>query len=65
MRKDYTLYFRSNYEGGKGGYDLYKSTLSFDGVWSAPQAVDIANTEETKSSLALLKILIFLFTCLQ
>ena len=36
--KDYTLYFASNIEGGKGGYDLYKSTLSFDGVWSAPQS---------------------------
>ncbi|CAI8172135.1 MAG: Uncharacterised protein [Cryomorphaceae bacterium] len=44
--KDYTLYFASNIEGGKGGYDLYKSTLSFDGVWSAPQAVAIANTKE-------------------
>ena len=44
--KDYTLYFASNIEGGKGGYDLYKSTLSFDGVWSAPQAVGIANTKD-------------------
>ena len=44
--KDYTLYFASNIEGGKGGYDLYKSTLSFDGVWSAPQAVAIANTKD-------------------
>jgi hypothetical protein len=44
--KDYTLYFASNIEGGKGGYDLYKSTLSFDGVWSTPQSVDIANTKE-------------------
>ena len=43
---DYTLYFASNVEGGKGGYDLYKSTLSFDGIWSTPQAVDIANTKE-------------------
>jgi len=43
---NYTLYFASNVEGGKGGYDLYKSTLSFDGIWSAPQAVDIANTKE-------------------
>ena len=44
--KDYTLYFASNMDGGKGGYDLYKSTLSFDGVWSTPQSVDIANTKE-------------------
>ena len=43
--KDYTLYFASNMAGGKGGYDLYKSTLSFDGVWSAPQPVAIANTK--------------------
>jgi hypothetical protein len=43
---DYTLYFASNVEGGKGGYDLYKSTLSFDGIWSTPQAVDIANTKD-------------------
>ena len=42
--KEYTLYFASNVDGGKGGYDLYKTTLSFDGVWSTPQAVDIANT---------------------
>ncbi len=42
--KAYTLYFASNVDGGKGGYDLYKTTLSFDGVWSTPQAVDIANT---------------------
>jgi hypothetical protein len=40
----YTLYFASNQEGGKGGYDLYASTLSFDGVWSAPSPVDEANT---------------------
>jgi hypothetical protein len=46
--KDYTLYFASNIEGGKGGYDLYKSTLSFDGVWSAPQSLEIANTEENE-----------------
>ena len=43
---DYTLYFASNVDGGKGGYDLYKSTLSFDGIWSTPQAVDIANTKD-------------------
>jgi len=46
--KDYTLYFASNIEGGKGGYDLYKSTLSFDGLWSAPQSLEIANTEENE-----------------
>ena len=45
---DYTLYFASNVKGGKGGYDLYKSTLSFDGVWSTPQSVDIANTKDNE-----------------
>jgi len=45
---DYTLYFASNVKGGKGGYDIYKSTLSFDGVWSTPQSVDIANTKDNE-----------------
>ena len=43
---DYTLYFASNVAGGQGGYDIYKSTLSFDGAWSAPQSVTIANTKD-------------------
>ena len=42
----YTLYFASNVAGGQGGYDIYKSTLSFDGAWSAPQSVTIANTKD-------------------
>ena len=43
---DYTLYFTSNVEGGKGGYDIYSSTLSFDGVWSTPSPVIAANTKD-------------------
>ncbi len=42
---DYTLYFASNIEGGQGGYDLYSSTLSFDGAWSAPAPVAMANSK--------------------
>ena len=43
---DYTLYFASNIEGGQGGYDLYSSTLSFDGAWSAPVPVAMANSKD-------------------
>ena len=43
---DYTLYFASNIGGGQGGYDLYSSTLSFDGAWSTPAPVAIANTKD-------------------
>lgn len=43
---DYTLYFASNIEGGQGGYDLYSSTLSFDGAWSAPAPVAMANSKD-------------------
>jgi len=43
---DYTLYFASNVEGGQGGYDLYSSTLSFDGAWSTPAPVAMANTKD-------------------
>jgi len=42
--KTYTLYFSSNIEGGKGGYDLYSSELSFDGVWSVPTPVEGVNS---------------------
>ena len=31
-----TLYFVSNMEGSLGGYDVYKSTISKDGVYSKP-----------------------------
>ena len=43
---DYTLYFASNVDGGQGGYDLYSSTLSFDGAWSTPAPVAMANTKD-------------------
>ena len=43
---EYTLYFASNVEGGQGGYDLYSSTLSFDGAWSTPAPVAMANTKD-------------------
>ena len=41
---DYTLYFASNIDGGKGGYDIYKSALSFDGGWGSPIAVNEVNS---------------------
>ena len=45
---DYTLYFASNVAGGQGGYDLYSSTLSFDGAWSTPAPVASANTKDNE-----------------
>jgi len=45
---DYTLYFASNVAGGQGGYDLYSSTLSFDGAWSTPAPVALANTKDNE-----------------
>ena len=45
---DYTLYFTSNVDGGQGGYDLYSSTLSFDGAWSTPAPVALANTKDNE-----------------
>ena len=41
--ENYTLYFASDFEH-EGDYDIYKSTLSFDGVWSKPLAVPMVNT---------------------
>jgi outer membrane protein OmpA-like peptidoglycan-associated protein/tetratricopeptide (TPR) repeat protein len=38
------LVFSSNQEGGKGGYDLYYSTLQADSTWSSPSAVQGVNT---------------------
>lgn len=38
------LVFSSNQEGGKGGYDLYYSTLQADSTWSVPSAVQGLNT---------------------
>jgi len=42
---EYTLYFATNVEGGQGGYDLYSSTLGFDGTWSAPAPVPVINSK--------------------
>ena len=41
--ESYTLYFSSDMEHA-GDYDIYQSTLSFDGVWSQPVAVKHINT---------------------
>ena len=39
-----TLVFSSNQDGGKGGYDLYYSTLQADSTWSTPSPVQGVNT---------------------
>jgi outer membrane protein OmpA-like peptidoglycan-associated protein len=39
-----TLVFSSNQAGGKGGYDLYASSLQADNTWSTPIALDAVNT---------------------
>ena len=41
---DYTLYFASNVDGGIGGYDIYKSAMSFNGGWGSPMAVTEVNS---------------------
>ena len=45
--ESYTLYFASDVEH-TGNYDIYQSTLSFDGVWSQPTAVANVNTEASE-----------------
>lgn len=45
--ESYTLYFASDV-GHEGNYDIYQSTLSFDGVWSQPSAVANVNTEASE-----------------
>ena len=45
--ESYTLYFSSDVEHA-GNYDIYQSTLSFDGVWSQPSAVAKVNTEASE-----------------
>ena len=45
--ESYTLYFASDVEH-TGNYDIYQSTLSFDGVWSQPTAVAKVNTEASE-----------------
>lgn len=39
-----TLVFASDKPGGSGGFDLYVTTRSTDGVWSDPKALTGANT---------------------
>ena len=45
--ESYTLYFASDV-GHEGNYDIYQSSLSFDGVWSEPSAVANVNTEASE-----------------
>lgn len=45
--ESYTLYFASDV-GHEGNYDIYQSSLSFDGVWSQPSAVANVNTEASE-----------------
>lgn len=41
-----TLYFVSDMPGGKGGFDLYKVSITSDGnITSAPENIDFVNTE--------------------
>lgn len=41
-----TLIYASNKPGGKGKFDLYMSTKSDDGQWSAPRPLDYLNSPE-------------------
>ncbi len=44
-----TLYFSSNRPGGKGGFDIWKSTLRSDGTWSEAENLgDKVNTPKTE-----------------
>ena len=40
-----TLYFSSNREGGKGGFDIYKTRLIAKNVWLPAENVAVLNTE--------------------
>ncbi|CAA6808916.1 MAG: Outer membrane lipoprotein omp16 precursor [uncultured Aureispira sp.] len=40
-----TMYFASNRTGGKGGTDLWMSTLADDGLWEPPVNMDGINTD--------------------
>jgi hypothetical protein len=45
--ESYTLYFASDFEH-IGDYDIYRSTLSFDGVWSLPVSVPLVNSTSSE-----------------
>ncbi|MDF1546275.1 MAG: OmpA family protein [Bacteroidales bacterium] len=40
-----TLYFTSTRDGGKGGFDVYKSRLIAKNVWVPAESIDTLNTE--------------------
>lgn len=42
-----TLVFSSIKEGGKGDFDLYKSSFQENGTWSEPQALEFVNTKKS------------------
>ncbi len=41
-----TLIFSSNRQGGKGGYDMYQSTLDALDEWTMPEPLSYVNTEK-------------------
>lgn len=41
-----TMYFSSIRQGGKGGYDLYKTVRQADGAWSDPVPLSFLNTSQ-------------------
>jgi outer membrane protein OmpA-like peptidoglycan-associated protein len=46
-----TLYFTSNRPGGKGGYDIYRSTLEPTGLWGTPVNLgDDVNSSEDEAT---------------
>jgi len=40
-----TLYFSSYRDGGKGGFDIYKTRLIAKNVWLPAESIDVLNTE--------------------
>ena len=46
MPDNATLIFSSVRKGGKGDFDLYMSTIDVKGNWTAPRALEFANTRE-------------------
>jgi outer membrane protein OmpA-like peptidoglycan-associated protein len=47
MADSKTLIFSSIKEGGKGDFDLYKSTQQNDGTWTPPIPLDFINTKKS------------------